>query len=169
MENEITNKETLTQKIENFYKNNKKIVFLTLAVLGFVIIGFILLEKNNQNKNNLISEQYIKAGILFSIKNNEGSYKLYKDIVRSKNKFYSPLALNNIIENNLEKDNAEILKLFQLVEDLTIDKDQRDLIKLKKALYLIKISKIDDGKNLLNELVKSDSIWRSTANDILKK
>ncbi len=169
MENEITNKESFTQKIENFYKNNKKIIFLTLAAFCFVIIGFILFEKYSQNKNNLISEQYIKAGLLFSKKNNEGSYKLYKEIVKSKNKFYSPLALNNIIENNLEKDNAEILKLFQLIEDLNQDKDQRDLIKLKKALYLIKISKIEDGKNLLNELVKSDSIWKSTANDILKK
>ncbi len=169
MENEITNKESFTQKIENFYKNNKKIVFLILTVFCFAVVGFILLEKHNQNKNNLISEQYIKAGLLFSKKNNDGSYKLYKEIVKSKNKFYSPLALNNIIENNLEKDNAEILKLFKLIEDLTLDKDQRDLIKLKKALYLIKISKIDEGQNLLNELIKSDSIWKSTANDILKK
>ncbi len=169
MENEIINKENSTQKIENFFKKYKKIIFFSFGIIFVVIIGFFLVENYKKNKNILISEKYIKAGVLFSAKNNEESKKIYKEIVKSKNKFYSPLALNNIIENNLEKDSNEILRLFQFVEKISSEKDQKDLIKLKKALYLIKISKIEEGEKLLNELVKDESIWKSTANDILKK
>ena len=36
-----------------------------------------------------------------------------KEIIKSKNKFYSPLSLNIIIDNNLEENEDEILKLIR--------------------------------------------------------
>ena len=72
-------------------------------------------------------------------KDTEKSKNIYKEIILSKNKFYSLLALNNLIENNLEENSNEVLSLFETVEKISIDKDQKDLIKLK-SLYLLKIS-----------------------------
>ena len=42
------------------------------------------------------------------------------------------------------------------------------LVKLKKALYLLKISKKEEGNNLLQEIISSESIWRETALELSK-
>ena len=70
----------------------------------------------------------------------------------SKNKFYSSLALNNILENNLEPNRDEILKLFDIVENTRMKKEQKNLVKFKKALYLIKQSMSKEGRNYLKKL-----------------
>ena len=48
-------------------------------------------------------------------------------------------------------------------------KDQRDLIILKKALYLIKIDNVESGYKLLNKLIEDNSILKSVATKIIKK
>ena len=60
-------------------------------------------------KNEFISEQYIKAGIyLASKKKKMSSKKNLEEIINSKNKFYSPLALNMILEKKLETNSKKI-------------------------------------------------------------
>ena len=94
--------------------------------------------------------------------------KNQKKFITSKNKFYSQLALNSIIDNDLEQNNQEVLELFNIVENTKIEKEQKNLVKLKKALYLIKISKDKEGKKLLNEIISDNSIWKETASEISK-
>ena len=74
-----------------------------------------------------------------------------------------------MIENNLEKNNLIILDFFKIVEKIKLDKEQSDLIKLKKILFLFKISQPDEGKKILEEIVKNNSIWKETALEILNK
>ena len=64
------------------------------------------LDYSKSNKNEKISEQYIKAGIHLTSNEKEKSKLIYKEIILSKNKFYSVLALNSIIENELEENSA---------------------------------------------------------------
>ena len=49
-----------------------------------------------------------------------------------------------------------------------MDKEKLNLIKLKKALYLFKISKNDDGNKILNEIISENSIWKNTAIELAK-
>ena len=91
-----------------------------------------------------------------------------KEIIFSKNKFYSILALNNIIENNLEENSDEILKLFEIIENINITTEQKNLVKLKKALYFKKISRDTDGNKLLKEIIADNSIWKEAAIEISK-
>ena len=93
---------------------------------------------------------------------------MLKEIVFEKNKIYSLLALNIILENSLEENKDEILKLFEEVEKIKIDREQKNLVKLKKALYLIKVSD-DNGKKLLNEIIDDNSIWKDVAEDALNR
>ena len=86
----------------------------------------------------------------------------------SKNQVYATLALNNIIEKKLETNSEEILKLFKVVETIKMDKKKLNLIKLKKALYLLKISKNEDGNKLLNEIISENSIWKNTAIELVR-
>jgi len=103
-----------------------------------------------------------------SSEDKEKSKLLYKEIILSKNKFYSILALNNIVENNLEENSDEILKLFEIVENINVTAEQKDLVKLKKALYFKKISRDAEGNKLLKEIIADDSIWKEIAIEISK-
>ena len=168
MENETTEELNLIKKISNIVIKKKKLFISILSIIIIVLSAIIFLNYYQKNQNIKISEKYIKAGIYLSSKDNEKSKTVYKEIILSKNKFYSILALNNIIENDLEKNNEEVLKLFKIVEDINISTEQKNLVKLKKALYLKKISRDLEGNKLLKEIIADDSIWKDTALEISK-
>jgi len=111
----------------------------------------------------------VQAGLFLASDNKEKSKDLYKEIIFSKNKFYSTLSLYTLLEKDLETDNNQVLDYFKIVEKLTKSKSQKDLLILKKALYLIKISNIQEGNDLLTTLVASDSELKNIAEEILSK
>tara|TARA_B100000524_G_scaffold313834_1_gene191307 strand:- start:206 stop:712 length:507 start_codon:yes stop_codon:yes gene_type:complete len=168
MENKDIDKITFSEKIENFLKGNKKKIITGLIILIIGALCYLGLIYLDNKKNKDISEKYIKAGIYLTSKDLDNSKKIYKEIILSKNKFYSPLALNNIIENDLEKDNNQVLKLFEVVEDINMENEFKDLVILKKALYLIKINRVDEGKKLLEKIISRKSTWSEIALEILK-
>ena len=156
------------EKIENFVRKNKNILLIIFTLIIFFLIGISYFNYYQQSKNEKVSEKFVQAGIYLSLNQKEKSKKIYKEIITSKNKFYSLLALNNIIDNDLEQNNEEVLELFNIVENIKIEKEQKNLVKLKKALYLIKISKDNEGKKLLGEIISDNSIWKGTASEISK-
>tara|TARA_Y200000002_G_scaffold377965_1_gene384460 strand:+ start:1284 stop:1784 length:501 start_codon:yes stop_codon:yes gene_type:complete len=166
MENE--EKINSTTKIQNFFKNNKKIIVIIFFLAVLIFISAAYYNKHQSSKNEKISEKFIQAEILLSLKKKDESKKIYTEIVLSKNKFYSLLALNEIIDNNLEESSDKILKLFDIIEKIKVEKEQKNLFKLKKALYLMKASKNDEGKKLLDEIISDNSIWKEAASEISK-
>ena len=86
----------------------------------------------------------------------------------SKNKFYSILSLNTIIEKDLISDKDKILKYFSILEETNTSKAQTDLITLKKGLYLIKISETENGQNLLKKLIDKNSNLKTIAQEIFE-
>ena len=163
MENEIIDKPSLFEKIEGVIKKKKKFFLLTIIVIILALLGKTYFSYHKENQNKEISEKYIKAGIYLSSQDKEKSKNLYEEIVLSKNKFYSFLALNSIIEHNLEENSAYVLELFKSIENISIDSEQKNLIKFKKALYLIKISNVEEGNRLLKEIISDNSIWKEAA------
>ena len=168
MENEIIDKKDLIEKSVDILRKKKKLLFSILFIIIAILSVIIFLNYYQNNQNEKISEQYIKAGIHLSSKDNEKSKLIYKEIIFSKNKFYSILALNNIIENNLEENSDEILKLFEIIENINITTEQKNLVKLKKALYFKKISRDAEGNELLEEIIADNSIWKEAAMEISK-
>jgi len=167
MENE--KKTDSFEKVENFLKKNKNIFLIILTLIIFIFIGFNYFNYYQNSKNEKISERFVQAGIYLSLNKKEKSKKIYKEIVSSKNKFYSLLALNSIIDNDLEQNSEEVLELFNIVENTKAEKEQKNLVKLKKALYLIKISKDNEGEELLGEIISDNSIWKGIASGISKQ
>ena len=167
MEQNIDNKIDFKSRVINFYKENKIKIQIFLIAILISLISIALLQAYNEKKNNQISEQFINAGILFTRDEKEKSKKIYEDILKSNNRFYTTLALNNIIEKNLENNDDKILEYFDTIEKLQKNKEQKDIIKFKKALFLLKKLKNQEAKIILNELVKSDSKIKSLAEDIL--
>ena len=169
MENNITDKPDLVEKITNTVKKKKKLLLLIIFIIIAILSGIFFFNYYQDNKNEKISEKYIKAGIYLSSEDREKSKIIYKEIILSKNKFYSILALNNIIENDLEQNSEEILKLFNIIENAKNEKERKNLIKLKKALYLIKISRPKEGNELLQEIISQNSIWGNIALELSKQ
>ena len=79
----------------------------------------------------------------------------------SKNDFYSVLALNSLIENNLEENTEEVLDYFELIENLNLSKEKKILLFLK-SLYLIKNVSFEEGK-IFENTNKFDSKYESLA------
>jgi hypothetical protein len=167
MVNEFESKISFIQKIENYFKQNK--VFLIGIATSFVVIILLISYYNfyQTSKNEKISEKYIEAGLYLASKDKEKSKEIYKEIILSKNKFYSLLSLNNIIDNNLEENSEKVLKLFDVIENMRINNERKNLIKLKKALYLKKIFKNNEANKLITEIIKDNSIWKDIS-EILK-
>ena len=166
MENET--KINSSEKIANFVQKNKNIILINFILIISVLVGISYFNYYQNSKNEKISEKFVQAGIYLSLNKQEESKKIYKEVISSKNKFYSILALNNIIDNDLEQNNEEVLELFDIVENIKIENEQKNLIKLMKALYLIKISRDNEGKKLLDEIISDDSIWKEAASAISK-
>ena len=77
--------------------------------------------------------------------------------------------LNTIIEKELILDNNKILEYFSNVEKSISNKDQKDLIILKKALYQISIKNEEEGDKLLQRLIDNNSSLKDIAQEILAK
>tara|TARA_B110000444_G_C18717070_1_gene536593 strand:+ start:345 stop:854 length:510 start_codon:yes stop_codon:yes gene_type:complete len=169
MENDIENNSYFIEKIKSKINRNKKTFIILLIGFTLLLIFISFFQFYQKNLNEKISEKFIKAGIFLKLKDQEKSLSLYKEIILSKNLFYSSLALNQIIENNLEENSQQILEFFDIVSNVTKKKEQKNLVKLKKALYYIKISKVDEGNMLLKEIISDESIWANVALDISKK
>ena len=144
----------------------KIILIISIIILGIFLIVFLNIF--NEKKNSEISEQFLKAGILLSSNQKNESKKILEKIVLSKNTFYSKLALNILIEKNLIRDEEKVLNLFEIVEKVEKNKDQKDLIIFKKALFLIKNGNKSEGNKILNYLISSNSSIKSLAQDIIK-
>ncbi|MAH74270.1 MAG: hypothetical protein CBD57_00435 [Candidatus Pelagibacter sp. TMED197] len=168
MENEILEQKSFTNQLQDKIKKKKRTLLVFFSIFVLALGGFGLLNFYKEKENKKISEQYVQAGIYLVNENKEDAKLIYKDIIKSENKFYSVLALKNILENELEKDENEILELFAIVQSINIDKEQLNLIKLKKALYLFKISKKNEGNKLLEEIISDNSIWKDTAIELSK-
>ncbi len=169
MEQNLNNNNDFKEKLILFYKKNKfKIYsFLTILLIGIISITFFKID--NKKKNNLIAEEYVKAGLYLTSNNKENAKKIYDEIILSNNKFYSVLSLNTIVEKNLETDKEKILNYFAHVENIVDSNEQRELIIFKKSLYLINISREKEGYKLLNDLIGKNSKLKSIAEEIIKK
>ena len=169
MEENLSNKKESIERVISFYKRNKKKTLITLIILP--LLGFTLFFINNHHKvnNELISEQYTQANIFISKNENEKAKEALDKIILSENEFYSLLALNRMLEKNLETNNNKILQYFDTLEKIKHPKETSNLIKFKKSLYLLSIGNITSGKKLLNSLIEENSIFKEAAKEIIDK
>ncbi len=167
MSESLEKKKDLRDRIILYLKGNKRKILLSIVCILLTIFSIISFNVYKLNKNELISEKFIQAKLLLQNENKSEANKILEEIIFSKNKFYSILALNTILERNLIEDRVKIIEYFKLLEKMNIEEEQRDLIVLKKALYLIKHSDKEKGYEILKEISNSDSPIKFLAKEIL--
>ena len=169
MEDNLENKKDFKNRLIGLYNQNKLKLLVIILIILIILISLIFLKYNNEKKNIMLAEKYVQAGLLLAAKNEDNAKKLYEEIIVSENKFYSILALNTIIEKDLISSKKKILEYFDVLENYISAKDNADLIKLKKALYLIKTSDIQKGNEILKSLIDNNSTLNSIVEELIKK
>ena len=157
-------KENLQDKINNFFKKNIKILFLTLITIIIFLIFFSYYNYQKKQNDIIISEQFTNASILIKDNKIKESKLILENILSKDHKFYSPLALNLLIDNEIEKDKKIILNYFdQVLKIKSISNENLNLIKIKKALFLFNEKDEELIITTLNPIINSNSVWRNSA------
>ena len=160
----IINNNTRNEKIKNFFVNNKKKLIVAIA---FIIIGLVLYfsfsEFNERNKIKL-ANKFNLVKINYKENQKQKTINELVKIINQNDVTYSPLALYFLLDNNLIEDNTKINKLFdKLINQTNLDKEIKNLIIYKKALFNSNFMTENDLLKILNPIINSESIWKSHA------
>ena len=160
----IINTNTRNEKIKNFFIQNKKKIISGLIFIIILLISFFAFGEYQDSKKVKISDSFNSITINYSKNNKEKTANDLIKIVNEKNSTYSPLSLYFIIDNKLISEKNTINNLFDVIIDETsLDPEIKNLNIYKKALYNANDSSEGDLLNILNPLIKSESIWKSHA------
>ena len=160
----IINSSTRNQKIKNFLVQNKnKLITMVLAVI-IILIGAYSFDKYKHNKKKEISNKFNLTTLKYSENTKNVTIKKLVEIVKEQDSTYSPLSLYFIIDNKLITDQDEVNSYFDiLVEETSLDKEIKNLVIYKKALFNADKAQESDLLKILNPLINSESVWKSHA------
>jgi|TARA_B000000477_G_scaffold72895_1_gene61204 predicted negative regulator of RcsB-dependent stress response len=152
------------EKIKNFFGNHKNKIISGIIILIIIVIGVYSYDKYLVNKKKEISDNFNSITIKFKEDNKESTANQLIEIVNKKDPTYSPLSLYFIIDNNLVTDQNIINSLFDtLIENTSLDKEIKNLVIYKKALFNADQFKEGDLLSILNPIINSESVWKSHA------
>ena len=160
----IINSNTRSEKVRNFFVNNKNKIISLIVILIVVLVGAYSFEKYQTNKKKEISNKFNSTTISYSEKTKDLTAKKLVEIINEQDPTYSPLALYFIIDNKLISNDSEINSYFDvLIDEISMDKEIKNLVIYKKALFNADTAQESDLLNMLNPLIKSESVWKSHA------
>jgi len=168
MSEEVVDKKRFN--FNEFLKKNKIKIISILSFLILSIIIMIILDERKKNKNIDISEKYNKAKILIENKNSQEAFTILENIIFAKSSFYSPSALNLIVDNNLIKDKKKILSYYdQIISNSKLDLETKNLFIFKKIMFIGDDIKENELLSNLKPIIQSDSLWKNNISDYIKK
>ena len=160
----IINSNTRNEKIRNFFINNKNKIILTVIILIIILIGAYGFDNYKSNKKKEISNKFSSTTLAYSENTKDLTVQKLVEIINEQDPTYSPLSLYFIIDNKLVSNQNEINGYFDiLIEKTSLDKEMRNLIIYKKALFNADQAQESDLLNILNPLINSESVWKSHA------
>jgi hypothetical protein len=160
----IINSNTRSEKVRNFFVNNKNKIISGIVILIIVLVGAYSFEKYQTNKKKEISNKFNSTTISYSEKTKDLTAKKLVEIINEQDPTYSPLALYFIIDNQLISNDSEINSYFDvLIDEISMDKEIKNLVIYKKALFNADTAPESELLNMLNPLIKSESVWKSHA------
>lgn len=160
----IINSNTRSEKVRNFFVNNKNKIISGIVILVVLLVGAYSFEKYQTNKKKEISNKFNSTTISYSEKTKDLTAKKLVEIINEQDPTYSPLALYFIIDNQLISNDSEINSYFDvLIDEISMDKEIKNLVIYKKALFNADTAPESELLNMLNPLIKSESVWKSHA------
>ena len=160
----IIDEKTRNEKIRHFFRNNKKKITISILIVILSLISFFGYGEYKDIKKKQIADNYNSAIIDYSNSNLDIIRQRLDVIVREKDPTYSPLALYFIIDNNLAESREQVNSQFDiLINKTSLEKEIKNLIIYKKALYNADFIKENELLEILKPILNSESIWKSHA------
>ena len=161
-ETAIVSNNTRNEKIRFFFKNNKRLLISIFSSIVILIIAYFIFDEYKEKKKIKISNQYNSIVTGYSKNNAETTAQALIKLISKKDSTYSPLSLYFIIDNKLIKEPSKVNELFDIViEDIYLDREIKNLIIYKKALYNADYISENELLELLKPIINSDSVWKS--------
>ena len=156
---------TKKSRIREFYESNKILIYSSILTLILIISSYSYYQASKEKKKIVLSENYIQAKVYLESGNKTEAVKILRNVIFSNDPTYSTLSFFMILNENLIDDKYEVSELFDhLLENNKFDKEIRNLLLYKKALYksnYVEESKLlEETKSLLNS---EESVWKAHA------
>ena len=158
----IINSNTRIEKIKIFLIKNKRILIIIFTLIIILFISYFAFTEYKERKKIEISDKYNLIVSEYKTINKDKTKDDLIKLIEMKDSTYSPLSLYFIIDNQLINDNGKINELFDIIIEIShLEKEIKNLIIYKKALY--NADNIDESELLLilNPIINSNSVWKS--------
>ena len=160
----IINSNTRKEKIKSFFVNNKKKLLGFLIIIILLTISFFGYGEFRDYQREKVSNLFYSTVIDYEKNNKEKTATKLTQIIKLKDPTYSPLSLYFILDNDLISSRGEINNLFDiLIKNTSLEKEIKNLLIYKKGLYNADQISENELLEILNPIIKSESIWSSHA------
>ena len=161
---EIISSETRKEKIKNFIINKKKNIFASVIFLVLIIFSIIFYKEYEKGQRESLANKYNLTIIEYEKGDKSKILNSMREIIEKKDKTYSVLAFYYLLDNDLITSKEEINKYFDLlIDEIGLDIENKNLTIFKKGLFNSDFANENEILNILNPLIKSESIWKPHA------
>ena len=160
---EIINQNARIEKLKVFFANNYKKLIGSLVLTLLILFSYYGLEEYKKRQKIEIAGIYNQITLKEITIENTNDIEQLIEIIKKEDPIYSALSLYFIIENDLVNDDKQINNFFDLVIKSQKEKEIKNLIIYKKAMFNADIISENDLLDMLNPILKSQSIWKSHA------
>ena len=161
---EIINANTRVEKLKNFLISKRKQLITLLILIILILISFFGYQEFNTRSKEKLANKFNEIVTNFENEKKQNINSNLIEIIRTKDKTYSPLAFFFLLDNNLISSNQEINSYFDLlINDVSLDKEIKNLTIYKKGLFNSDFVDENQLLDILNPVIKSESIWKPQA------
>ena len=160
---EIINTNTRIEKLKNFFVSKRKQIITLFIILILILISFFAYQEFKSRNKIKLANKFNKIVTSFENGQKNVNDELI-DIINVKDKTYSPLAFFFLLDNDLISSKDEINLYFDiLIKNIPLEKEIKNLTIYKKGLFNSDFVKENELLNILNPIIKSESMWKPQA------
>mgnify|MGYP001213836449 CR=1 FL=1 len=157
---DLTNK----SKLKKFYDSYKTILITIGIFILLIFISFNFYFYKKEQKQILLSDNYVKAKIFLEKDEKKQALTLLKSIIYENDPTYSTLSLFLVLNQQLLNDHKEISVLFNhILENNKFEKEIKNLLIYKKALIESDFVSESELLESINPLLNEQSFWKPHA------
>ena len=155
---------TRKSKIKKFYESNKILIFSIILILIIAIFSTSFYLGIKEKNKTLLADNYIEAKVDIENGDRNKARSMLKTIIFANDNTYSTLSLFLILNENLIIEQKELLNLFDhILKNNQFDKEVRNLIIFKKALFQSNFVSELKLLEVVNPLINTKSLWKPHA------
>ena len=161
---EIINTNTRVEKFKNFLISNRKQLITLLLIIVLLLISFFGYQEFNKRSKEKLANKFNQIVTNFENGKKQNINNNLIEVIKTKDKTYSPLAFFFLLDNDLISSNQEINSYFDfLINEISLDKEIKNLTIYKKGLFNSDFVDENQLLDILNPVIKSESMWKPQA------